>query len=71
MKISGGGRPCSVAKRRRAGSDQPLKGSNLISEATLNVLEAGGSREITGVEEERLHVCHEHISVTEEVAHLR
>ena len=71
MKISGGGRPCSVAKRRRAGSDQPLKGSNFISEATLNVLEAGGSREITGVEEERLHVCHEHISVTEEVVHLR
>ena len=27
--------------------------------------------EITGVEEERLHVCHEHISVTEEVAYLR
>ena len=63
--------PRSMAKHRLAGSDQPLKGSNLISEATLNVLEAGGSREITGVEEERLHVCHEHISVTEEVAHLR
>jgi len=60
-----------MAKRRRPGSDQPLKGSNLIGEATLNVLEAGGSREITSVEEERLHVCHEHISVTEEVAHLR
>jgi len=53
------------------GSDQPLKDLNLIREATLNVLEAGGRREITGVEEERLHVCHEHIGVTEEVAHFR
>ncbi len=52
--------PRSVAKRRRAGSDQPLKGSNLISEATVNVLEAGGRRDITRVEEERLHLCHEH-----------
>ena len=42
-----------------------------ISEASLNVLEAGGSREITDVEEERLHACHKHISVTEELAHLR
>ncbi len=60
-----------MAKQRPAGSDQPLDGSKLIGKATLNVLEAGGSREITGVEEERLHVGHEHISVTEEVAHLR
>ena len=60
-----------MAKHRCVCSDQPLKGSNLITEATLNVLEAGGSREITGVGEERLHLCHEHISVAEEVAHLR
>ena len=63
--------PRSMTKRRRAGRDQPLKGSNLIGKATLNVLEPGGSREITGVEEERLHVYREHISVTEEVSHLR
>jgi len=60
-----------MAKRRRAGRDQPLKDADLISEAILNVLEPGGSREITSVEEERLHLCHEHISVTKEVAHLR
>jgi hypothetical protein len=53
------------------GGDQPLQGSNLISEATVNVLEAGGRRDITRVKEERLHLCHEHISVAEEVAHLR
>ena len=44
--------PRSVAKYGRAGSDQPLNGSNLIGKATLNVLEPRGSREITGVEEE-------------------
>ena len=33
------------------------------SEATLNVLEPGGRRGVTGVEEKRLHLCHEHISV--------
>ena len=63
--------PCSMAKHRRAGSDQPLNGPNLIGKATLNVLEPGGRREITAVEEKRLHVCHEHISFTEEVARLR
>ena len=52
------------------GSDQPLNGANLISEATLNVLEPGGRRGVTGVEEQRLHLCHEHISVAEEVARL-
>jgi len=60
-----------MVKTRRDGSDQPLKGLNLISKATPNVLEPGGRREITNVEEKRLHLCHEHISVTEEVAHLR
>jgi hypothetical protein len=60
-----------MAKRRLSGSDQPLKGLNLVSKATLNVLEPGGRREITYVEEKRLHVCHEHISVTEKLAHLR
>jgi hypothetical protein len=61
----------SMVKTWFAGGDQPLQGSNLISEATVNVLEAGGRRDITRVEEERLHLCHEHISVAEEVAHLR
>ena len=60
-----------MAKTRGAGRDQPLKDLNLISKAALNVLEPGGRRGITGVEEKRLHLCHEHISVTEEVAHLR
>jgi hypothetical protein len=63
--------PQLMAKTWLGGGDQPLKGSNLISEATVNVLEPGGRHEITGVEEERLHLCHEHISVPEEVAHLR
>jgi hypothetical protein len=61
-----------MAKRRLfAGSDQPLKGSHFISKATLNVLEPGGRREITRVEEKRLHVRHEHISATEKIANLR
>ena len=60
-----------MAKTRRAGSDQPLKGPNLIGKATLNVLEPGGGREIIVVEEKRLHLCHEHIGVAEEVARLR
>jgi hypothetical protein len=38
-----------MAKRRPARSDQSLKGLNLINKATLNVLEPGGRREITGV----------------------
>ena len=42
---------------RRGDSDQTLKGLNLISEATLNVLEPGGGREIIAVEEKRSHVC--------------
>ena len=46
-------------KTRLAGSDQPLNGLNLIGKATLNVLEPGGRREITAVEEKRPHVCHE------------
>ena len=48
-----------------------VQGRNLISEATVNVLEPGGRRGVTGVEEERLHLCHEHISVAEGVAHFR
>ena len=53
--------PCLMAKTRRAGRDQPLNGLNLISEATLNVLEPGGDREITAVAEERLYVGHEQV----------
>jgi hypothetical protein len=60
-----------MAKTRSGGSDQPLHGLNLIGKAALNVLEPRGKCEITGVEEERLHLCHEHISVAEQVAHLR
>jgi len=60
-----------MVKRRLAGSDQALDGSNLIDKATLNVLEPGGRREITAVEEKRLHVCHEHISFKQEVVRLR
>jgi len=60
-----------MAKRRLAGSDQPLKSLNLISKATLDVLEPGGCREITCVEEKRLHVCHEHFGVAKKLAHLR
>ena len=60
-----------MAKTRSGGSDQPLHSLNLIGKAALNVLEPRGQCEITGVEEERLHLCHEHISVAEEVAHLR
>jgi len=63
--------PRSMAKTRLAASDQALNDLNLIGKATLNVLEPGGRRGVTGVEEERLHLCHEHISVAEEVAHLR
>ena len=51
-----------MAKTRRAGSDQPLDGSNLIGKAALNVLEPGGGHEITAVEEKRLYVGHEHMS---------
>ena len=61
----------SMAKDRLAGSDQPLNGPNLISKATLNVLQAGGGREIIAVEEKRLHVCHEHMSFKQEVVRLR
>ena len=46
-------------KTRLAGSDQPLDGSDLIGKAALNVLEPGGGREITAVEEKRPHVRHE------------
>ena len=52
---------CSMTKCRPASSDQPLDGLNLIGEATLNVLEPGGRREIADVEEKRPHVGHEHI----------
>jgi len=60
-----------MAKGRRGGGDQPLKRLNLIREATLNVLEPGGRREIIAVEEKRPHVCHEYIGFTQEVARLR
>jgi hypothetical protein len=53
------------------GSDQPLKDMNLISKATLNVLEPGGRREIIAVEEKRSHVSHEHMSFKQEVVRLR
>jgi hypothetical protein len=49
-----------MAKTRLAGGDQPFDGLNLIGKAALNVLEAGGRREIADVEEKRFHVCHEH-----------
>jgi hypothetical protein len=39
----------SMAKARLAGGDQALNGLNLISEATLNVLEPGSRREIIAV----------------------
>ena len=60
-----------MAKRRLPGSDQPLEGLNLVSKATLNVLEPGGRREIIAVEEKRPHVCHEYIGFTQEGARLR
>ena len=60
-----------MGKCRRGGRNQPLKGLNLISKATLNVLQAGGHHEIPDVEEKRLHVCHEHMSFKQEVARLR
>ena len=60
----------SMAKAAHSASDQPLNGLNLISEATLNVLEPGSCREITRVEEKRSHVCHEHISFKQEVVRL-
>ena len=60
-----------IHKHRLADGDQPLKGLNLIREATLNVLQAGGRREIIAVEEKRPHVCHEYIGFTQEVARLR
>jgi hypothetical protein len=59
-----------MTKYRLAGSDEPLNGANLIGEATLNVLQSGGRREITDVEEKRLHVCHEHMSFKQEVVRL-
>jgi hypothetical protein len=60
----------SMVYTRLIGGDQPLKGLNLISEATLNVLEPGGGREIIAVEEKRSHVCHEHMSFTQEIVRL-
>ena len=57
-------------KYRLADSDQPLDGMKLIGKAALNVLEPGGGREITDVEEKRLHVCHEHMSFKQEVVRL-
>ena len=71
MKISGGGGRVQWRNTGLLGSDQPLKDLNLISKATLNVLEPGSRREITCVEEEQLRVCHEHIGFTQEVARLR
>jgi hypothetical protein len=61
----------SMTKYRLAGSDQPLDGMKLIGKAALNVLEPGGGREITDVEEKRLHVCHEHMSFKQEDVRLR
>jgi hypothetical protein len=61
----------SMAKARLAGGDQPFKGANLISKATLNVLEPSGHREITRVEEKRSHVRHKYIGFTQEGARLR
>ena len=61
----------SMAKHWLTGSDQPLNGMKLIGKATLNVLEPGDGREITAVEEKRLHVCHEHMSFKQEVVRLR
>jgi hypothetical protein len=52
------------------GSDQPFKGPNLISEASLNILQAGGRREIFAAEEKRPHIRHEYIGFTQEVARL-
>ena len=53
-----------------ARSDKPLDGMKLIGKAALNVLQSGGGREITDVEEKRLHVCHEHMSFKQEVVRL-
>ena len=55
---------------RRGDSDQALNGLNLISEATLNVLEPGDHREIIPVEEKRSHVSHEHMSFKQGVVRL-
>ena len=43
----------------------------LIGKATLNVLEPGGSSEITTVGEERFYVRHEQIGFPEEIARFR
>jgi hypothetical protein len=50
--------------------DQPLKGAKLISEATLNIFQAGGRREIIAAEEKRPHVRHEYMSFIQEVVRL-
>ena len=60
-----------MAKTRRAGRDQPLKGLNLIGKAALNVLESGGDHEITAVAEKGLYVGHEQVGFIEEVVCLR
>jgi hypothetical protein len=60
----------SKTKGRLAGGDQTLNGMKLIGEATLNVLQARGRREIIAVEEKRSHVSHEHMSFKQEVVRL-
>ena len=59
-----------MTKSKLAGGDQTLDGLKLIGKATLNVLEPGGSREITAVEEKQSHVSHEHLSFKQEVVRL-
>ncbi len=65
-RVRRGGNSCF-----RVAGYQPLNGPNLISKSTLNVLEPGGRGGIAGVEEKRLYLCHEHISIAQEFVHLR
>jgi hypothetical protein len=58
-------RPGVVTAIKRA-----LNDLNLVGKATLNVFKPGGCREISAVGEERLHVCHEYGSFTQEIARL-
>jgi hypothetical protein len=59
-----------MTKTLLTASDQALNGLNLIGEASLNVLQPRGRREITSVEEKRSHVCHEYMSFKQEVVRL-
>jgi hypothetical protein len=54
----------------RGSGDQALNSANLIGKTSLNVPEPGGYREMTAIREERLHVCHEDGSFTQEIARL-